>query len=108
MTRAGRIKHRFILSCFNPFVVGYLRLFHPQVYVGYLVDDVRLAMLTHWIHPDFLHPEAGLADEAMFGECLKHGLGVNLWTVNSLPGIQWCIKRGVSGVITDNPASAVL
>lgn len=108
MTRAGRIKHRFILSCFNPFVVGYLRLFHPQVYVGYLVEDVRLAMLTHWIHPDFLHPEAGLADEAMFGECVKHGLGVNLWTVNSLPGIQWCIKRGVSGVITDNPALAVL
>ena len=102
MSRDGLINHKFIVSCFNPFVVAYLKLFYPKIYVGYIIEEIRMRIFTHWIHPDFIHIDAGLADDAMFDECEIHGLGINLWTLNSIPAMYWCLKRNVLGVITDN------
>ena len=102
MTRSGSISNPHIISCFNPFIVAYMRIFHSQIYVGYIIDDFRFGMLTNWIHPDFLHIDASLVDDEMIKKCNKHGLGITLWTVNSKPAVNWCMERDVLGVITDN------
>ena len=36
-------------------------------------------------------------------ECHDLGLKVNVWTVNSLEDMQWCIDRGVDYITTDEP-----
>tara|TARA_Y100000590_G_scaffold460519_3_gene620008 strand:+ start:28933 stop:29730 length:798 start_codon:yes stop_codon:yes gene_type:complete len=102
MSRSGTIPHPHIISCFNPFVVVYMRIFHPELYVGYIVDDYRFGILTNWIHPDFLHIDASLADDEMIKEWKKHKLGITMWTVNSKPAVNWCVERDVLCVITDN------
>jgi len=102
MTRKNCISRPYIISCFNPFVVAYLRLFHPQIYVGFLVEDLKLLFLINWIHPDYLHLDAGIANERVFLNCEKHSLSINIWTVNSIPAIKWCLQRDILGIITDN------
>jgi len=108
MIRLGSISNPHIVSCFNPFIVAYIKIFHSHIYVGYIVDDFKLGTLTNWIHPDFLHIDASLADDEMFKECKKHGLGITLWTVNSKPAVNWCMERDILGVITDNKVMANL
>jgi len=102
MTRKNCISSPYIISCFNPFVVAYLRVFHPQVYVGFLVEDLRLLFLINWIHPDYLHVDAGIVSERLLLDCKKYSLCVNIWTVNSVPAVKWCLKRDILGIITDN------
>ena len=36
-------------------------------------------------------------------ECHDLGLKVNVWTVNSLEDMQWCIDRDVDYITTDEP-----
>jgi len=33
----------------------------------------------------------------------NHGLSLNLWTVNTLPALEWCKQNHISGIISDNP-----
>ena len=100
--KSGKIKHSFIVSCFNPFVIGYLRLFYPSIYVGYLVDDKRMFNFIKWIHPDYLHIDAALIDNKIFNYCDSHSVGINVWTVNSVDAAEWCLDKKVLGIITDN------
>ncbi|MBL50968.1 MAG: hypothetical protein CMG57_03320 [Candidatus Marinimicrobia bacterium] len=98
-----QIKQKFIISCFNPFVVAYFRLFHPKIPIGFLIQDKQLLWLIHWIHPDFLHPRADMVDDKIMGLSREHKLPLNIWTVNNLAAIDWCCQNKIAGVITDNP-----
>ena len=100
--KGGEIKHSFIVSCFNPFVIGYLRLFYPGIYVGFLVDDKRMLRFINWIHPDYLHVDAIIIDNELISDCDNHSIGINAWTVNSVDAVKWCLDKKVSGIITDN------
>ena len=97
------IKHRIILSSFNPIVVAYFRLLCPKVAVGFILQDMEWLWVTHWIHPDYLHPQADRVDDELIKICKGHNLPINLWTVNTLPAVAWCNQNHISGIITDNP-----
>ena len=101
--RENGIKHPFMVSSFNPFVVAYYRLFHPNVSTGFILQDMEWSWVTHWIHPDYFHPRGDLVDGEMIEMSERHQLPLNLWTVNTLPAMAWCKRNKIASIITDNP-----
>ena len=101
--KTGKIKHSFMISSFNPVVVAYFRLFHPQITVGYILQYISWLWITHWLHPDYLHPRADLIDNQLLEMSQNHSLALNLWTVNTIPALEWCKQNHISGIISDNP-----
>ena len=100
--RAG-IQHSFMVSSFNPVVVAYFRLFFPNISIGYILKNIKWLWTTHWLHPDYLHPRADLIDNELLEMSQNHSLALNLWTVNTLPALEWCKQNHISGIISDNP-----
>jgi len=102
--RAG-IQHSFMVSSFNPVVVAYFRLFFPNISIGYILKNIKWLWTTHWLHPDYLHPRADLIDNELLEMSQNHNLALNLWTVNTIPALEWCKQNNISGIISDNPKS---
>ena len=100
--RSG-IQHSFMVSSFNPVVVAYFRLFFPNISIGYILKNIKWLWTTHWLHPDYLHPRADLIDNELLEMSQNHSLALNLWTVNTLPALEWCKQNHISGIISDNP-----
>ena len=100
--RSG-IKHSFMVSSFNPVVVAYFRLFYSKISIGYILKNITWLWTTHWLHPDYLHPRADLIDNELLEMSQNHGLALNLWTVNTVPALEWCKRNHISGIISDNP-----
>jgi len=97
------IKHSFMVSSFNPVVVAYFRLLFPKISIGYILKNIKWLWTTHWLHPDYLHPRADLIDNELLEMSQNHSLSLNLWTVNTLPALEWCKQNNISGIISDNP-----
>ena len=100
--RSG-IQHSFMVSSFNPVVVAYFRAFFPNISIGYILQNISWLWTAHWLHPDYLHPRADLIDNELLEMSQNHNLALNLWTVNTIPALEWCKQNHISGIISDNP-----
>ena len=100
--RSG-IPHSFMVSSFNPVVVAYFRAFFPNISIGYILQNISWLWTAHWLHPDYLHPRADLIDNELLEMSQNHSLALNLWTVNTIPALEWCKQNHISGIISDNP-----
>ena len=94
-------KRRIIISSFNPFVILYFKLFHPQIVTGFLFQNVEYLWFVNWIHPSYIHPRADLLNDDLIRYANSKNLGINVWTVNNKPAISWCRNKQVDGIITD-------
>jgi len=101
--KSSGIKHSFMVSSFNPVVVSYFRLFYSKISIGYIMKNITWLWTIHWLHPDYLHPRADLIDNELLEMSQNHGLALNLWTVNTVPALEWCKRNHISGIISDNP-----
>ena len=52
----------------------------------------------------FFHPDKAFLDAAFVGAMQDKGLGVNVWTVNTVDDLRRMLEYGVHGIITDFPA----
>jgi len=98
----NKIKQPFMVSSFNPLVVAYFRLFVPTASIGFILQDAQWAWVIHWVHPDFFHLRGDLVNEKILSISQRHNLPINVWTVNSIPGIKWCMNQPIQSIITDN------
>ena len=96
-----RPKTRIIVSSFNPFVIFYFKLFHPHIITGFLYQNLLYLSFVNWIHPSYIHPRADLLNDELIRYAKEKNLGVNVWTVNNKPAIDWCRDKKVDGIITD-------
>ena len=92
---------RIIISSFNPLVLMYFKIFHKKIKTGFLYQNREYLWVVHIIHPAYIHPRADLIDDELFTMCKLRNLGINAWTVNNYPAIQWCKQNNLDGVITD-------
>ena len=92
----------YIISSFNPFIIGVINIFYPSVKTGFLLEERKYIWLTHWIHPNCLHPRADLVDDELINMTIKRNIDLSVWTVNNKRGIQWCRNNNIKGIITDS------
>ena len=105
LVRRRRLQKRTIVSCFNPLALLGVKWVDETILTGLLVENETwpLLRLINLARPDCLHPEAGLVTDDLLRFVRQRGLALNVWTVNNRPAIDWLIKRGVDGIITDRP-----
>ena len=94
-------KNRLIISSFNPFVILYFKLFHRGVVTGFLYQNIEYLWFVNWIHPSYIHPRVDLIDQELISFARLRNLGINAWTVNNIPSIEWCKSNNIDGIITD-------
>ena len=99
--KKGLLKHKYIVSSFNPFLIFYMKFFTNIGKVGFLIAYRNWLWMINWIHPDMLHPSAELLDNSLLNFCKKKNLLINTWTVNNKSVLDYCKKNKINGVITD-------
>ena len=97
------IEQPFLVSSFNPFIIAYLKIFHREIFLGYLIENNKWCWLINILHPDFIHPDGVLINQGFLDKCNAHKIKINTWTINSISSIEWCKKNNISSIITDNP-----
>lgn len=100
--KQGLIKHNYLVSTFNPFVVFYIRHFTRLKRVGFLIAYRDWVWMINWIHPDAVHPTAELLSDSLIKRWKKNRLMINTWTVNNLSALKFCFKKDIDGIITDS------
>jgi glycerophosphoryl diester phosphodiesterase len=103
LIRESGLADRSLLTSFNPFALLAIRLLVPELLTGFVLEDQRMLSFVNLTHPDCLHPRADLVTPDLLRFAQERGLAVNAWTVNSKPAINWLLKNGVDGIITDRP-----
>ena len=99
--KQNTVHHNILISSFNPFIVFYSRWFIPSVRTGFLIENYNMIKWMNFCHPDSLHLRADFLDKEIISLCKQKELTINTWTVNSTPGINYCKKLKVDGIITD-------
>ena len=93
--------NRIIISSFNPFVILYFKLFHRDIITGFLYQNPGYRWFVNWIHPSYIHPRADLINDELIKFAKNKNLGINVWTINNIPALEWCREKNVDGIITD-------
>jgi glycerophosphoryl diester phosphodiesterase len=106
---ATGIADRAIVSSFDHYslekiknICGGIRI--APLYVGMFKDICAYALK---LRADFIHPQFGYIDADTLEDCRKHGIGVNVWTVDGDDDIKRMAEMGVSGIVTNKPDKAV-
>ena len=114
VTRAGA-GQRVLVSSFSPGAVWLWRRIRPDVACGLLFErprpfhrpwPLRTDILLPLLRPLAVHPEETLCTRARVARWRARGYAVNAWTVDTPERIGELAAMGVSGIITNDPASA--
>lgn len=94
-----------ILSSFNHQSVQKLKQIAPTLPTGLLYSTEPKQILNYAIEIGAfaVHPDYKLLSQARMESYIKQGLHVNTWTVNESRDMEFCIKLGVDGIITNYP-----
>jgi glycerophosphoryl diester phosphodiesterase len=100
------MKHRVIVSSFNPLVLCRFCSLMPDVAVGYLHEPNSEAMLRPLLGDlvyDAVHPYHEQVDAAYMATARENDWRVNVWTVNDPDRAKALAALGVDAIITDVP-----
>mgnify|MGYP004450521065 FL=1 len=82
----------------------------PEAYVGFLYADgpIGMAEYASGHGADALHPALyNLQFPDYMADAAKHGLDVNVWTVNEEAYMMMCCQFDVNAIITNYPDTAL-
>lgn len=114
VARAGA-SGRVLVSSFSPAAVWLWGRQRSSVPCGLLFEQprpfhrpwpLRMDRLLPLLRPAAVHPEDSLCTPETVGRWRRHGYAVNVWTVDAPSRIEALAAMGVSGIITNLPATA--
>ncbi len=108
IVREYHLESRVVLSSFNPFAIRRVKQMAPDLHTGLLYAGklpiyLRRAWLRPFAHPDALHPQYGLVNDAYLLWARGKGCRVNVWAPDELNDLQRLVAQGVDMIITDRP-----
>ena len=94
-----------VVSSFDPFMLGALRLLAPEVPTALLIGDSYrpLNRLARAMGSAAIHPERGFVSPQRLRRWKRQGLRVVVWTVNQPAEAFRLLSLGVDGIISDDP-----
>ena len=109
--RAARASENVLFSCFDRSTCLQLRTLDASIRVGWLLErrDNVIESLE-WAREmglDAVHPHVSKVSLGAVTLSRELGLGVNVWTVNTVKDLRAMVAFGVDSVITDEPARAI-
>jgi|TARA_Y100000310_G_scaffold101118_2_gene99023 glycerophosphoryl diester phosphodiesterase len=101
---------RVMVSSFHPLVIGWMKRLNSRVPTAYIWTDdntvpkiLRKPRFINLVHPDMLNLEAHLLDDYTLTFTNRKGMKINAWTVNSQPAMEWLLRKGADGIISNYP-----
>lgn len=93
---------------FLPLALKYLPGF-PVMHIGFKLSYARHFFVVPKVGFNMLFPMlVGPGGRRFIRDCQeRYHRQLIAWTVNEVDGMEWCIRRGLDGVITDDPAKFV-
>jgi len=110
MVRARGLAQTVIISSFNPWALARMKRVVPELACALLYAnltahlDLGPTKARHLLRAEAVHPHLRLVTPRYIARAQRHGLRVNVWTVNEETEMQRLIALGVDGLITDHPA----
>ena len=113
MVKAFEVTPRVIVSSFDPRILKQVKEELPECRTGllYPCNDLRISgpMLSPLfcagkIGADYIHPAYFFVNRALVTVAHALGLGVNVWTVDTVRATAFLLRCGVDGIITNCPA----
>lgn len=110
MVRARGLAQTVIISSFNPWALARMKRAAPELACALLYAnltahlDLGPTKARHLLRVEAVHPHLRLVTPLYIARAQRHGLRVNVWTVNEEIEMQRLIALGVDGLITDHPA----
>jgi len=106
LIREYGISDRILFSSFNHLSIEQTKKLAPEIPVGALVEHEGLGNAGYYCskcgypyyHPGF----KGLTEEEVLG-CRKHGVGINVWTINDMAALKQMEEWDVESVISNFP-----
>ncbi len=108
--REARAEGRVLFSSFNPLCLRRARALAPEVERALLFEAgapwlLRSAAAAPLLDAAALHPEAALATPAAVSRWRARGYRLTSWTVDDPAQARALWERGVTGLITNQPAA---
>lgn len=103
--REQHMEDRVMFSSFNHMTIARCKELAPEIACGLLVMN-RLyepGQYARVMGAEYVHPIHFAADEASVASMNAYGVGVNVWTVNSLPLMKRMLRLPIHAVMTDDP-----
>ena len=106
LVREYDIAERILFSSFNHLSIVKTRELAPDIPAGALVEHEGIGNAGSYCAKygwQFYHPGfKGLTEEEVLG-CKKHGIGINVWTVNDMGTLKQMEEWQVDSVISNYP-----
>lgn len=106
LIRKYGLEKKVMFSSFNHMSLALLRKLAPEIPCGALVERVGLGNAGYYCHKHdfaFYHPGWNILTEEDVQICKKHGVGINVWTINGMGELETLYDWGCEGVITNYP-----
>ena len=104
------LEDKVIISSFNHLSLIETKKLAPQLPLGALVTSEGLKYGGAYCKKfgfSYFHPDHLCVDRSAIKECEDNGIKVNVWTVNTIGHLDYAIKIGVSGIITNFPLECI-
>jgi glycerophosphoryl diester phosphodiesterase len=94
-----------LFSSFNMDYLFQIRKIDAEARIAVLMDhpDDNFLHLLDKLKAEAYHPHYSIADQPMIDQLHQRQIQVNIWTVNDKKSMLQFIKKGVDGIITDDP-----
>ena len=99
------MRDKIIISSFNHYSVKRMQALAPDMVYGFL-EESRLIDTPAYVAANgvqAVHPEYHMVDEEFMEQAKKHGLAVNVWTVNTEHSMRRLVDLGVDIMIGNHP-----
>lgn len=102
-----KLEKKVMFSSFNHSSLITAKKIAPAIPAGALVEEAGLVNAGFYCKKygfEFYHPSyKNLNDEAV-AELKRHGIGINVWTVNTMAELEKMYAWNISGIISNYPA----
>lgn len=114
--RAHKLSDRLLLSGFDTYLLKAAREYDRHVRTAYLYGFPHCDNYANMLFPIAhakrigayaLHPMSCFVNKSYVKSAHREGIKVNVWTVNPEDRIEYMIRCGVDGIITDCPDRAM-
>lgn len=115
VVRAARAAPRVCLGSFGRNALRAARLLEPAIATSASSEEVRSALIRSWLrspvsdvpYDGYQIPESSgrvrVVSKRFVNDAHRAGLGVQVWTVDTVPDAQRLLSWGVDALITDRP-----
>lgn len=106
------LEHRCMVSSFNPFAIRAFKHLNPRVPTAIIYNRspelpllLRRGQGRYLSHCDVMKPnQQGATPYAVFRHSRLGGMPIIPWTIDSVEEAQFLVRRGVQGIISNDPA----